>query len=384
MIRILIGFLLLGSYIYGDETMIEEHIGKSLEFWNVPGASVAIVKGDEIVLAKGFGYTNLQKNRPVDAETLFPIASLTKSFSSVAAGIFAEQQQIDWDHSIQSLWPAFRLPDEYATNHLTIRDCLSMRAGLVGQPLEDSFWDQAHLTEKMLLDTLSQFKFPYGFRGSFVYQNLLHNIISHVIEEKSGKSWELFVKENLLNPLEMNATTVSHGAFLEVQNKAFPHQWKGDTITEVPFERLDVIVAAAGLSSNASDMAKWLKFLLNRSPVVVDTLTPQTPVKAEMFFAKDEVWMEKIFFPNAKSVSYGMGWFIHDYKDVMICQDPGLIDGMNGLMAVIPELDLGIVILNNLEAPFFSHSVLFHIVGHYRNEKTDWDPILLNIRKSHG
>jgi CubicO group peptidase (beta-lactamase class C family) len=357
---------------------MEDYIIKSLEFWNVPGASIAIVKGNEIVLAKGFGYTNLQKTSQVDGNTLFPIASLTKSFSAIACGMFAEEQQISLDATIQSLWPSFKLSDDYATSHLSLRDCLSMRAGLTGHDFPDGFWDQSHLTEEMLLKSLSTLTMPSGFRGCFAYQNLLYNVVSHVVEITTGMPWEQFVKQHLLDNLKMSSTTTNHAAFLNVQNKALPHQWKGDTIIEVPFERLDVISAAAGLSSNAQDMAKWLKFLLDKN---ITLLEGDTVVNPEMFF--EEVWMEKLFFPKSHSLTYGMGWFIHDYEGVVIYQDPGLTDGMNGMMALVPELDLGIVVLSNLEAPFFSHSVLFQLIDHYRKENNDWNQIFLELRKTH-
>ncbi len=387
-INLFLFIVFISNYAYTDENMIEDYIIKSLEFWNVPGASIAIVKDNKIILAKGFGYTKLEKiaNNEVDAETLFPIASLTKSFSAVATGIFAAQRQISLDATIQSLWPSFKLSDGYATSHLTLRDCLSMRAGLTGHTFENSWWSQSHLTEKMLIEDLSKFSFPCGFRGCFAYQNLLYNIVSHMIEINTGESWELFIKEKLLDKLAMHLTTTNHAAFLAVQNKALPHQWKGNNIAEIPFERLDVIAAGAGLASNANDMAKWLKFILDKnSPhaaIIKNTLTSQTLANPEMFFAKEEIWMDKVFFPKSHFLTYGMGWFIHDYKDILICQDPGLTDGINGLMAVIPELNLGIVILNNLEAPFFSHSLLFHVVDYYRQEMTDWNQILLNICQS--
>lgn len=377
------------NYIYANENMIEDYISKSLEFWNVPGAAVAIIKDNKIVLAKGFGYTKLEKieKNKVDAETLFPIASLTKSFSAVAAGIFADDSQINLDSTIQSLWPSFKLPDEYPTNYLTIRDCLSMRAGLTGYNFENSWWKQSHFTEKMLIEDLSKLSFPCGFRGCFAYQNLLYNIVSHIVEINTNKSWELFIKDNLLNKLKMYSTKTNHTDFLSAKNKAFAHQWQGNNIIEVPFERLDVIAAGAGLASNANDMAKWLKFILDKNSsqasIIENTLTSQTVVNPEMFFAKEEIWMDKVFFPNSHFLTYGMGWFIHDYKNMLVCQGPGLTEGMNGLMAVIPELNLGVVILNNLEAPFFSHSVLFHIIDYYCKEVTDWNQILLTILKSH-
>jgi CubicO group peptidase (beta-lactamase class C family) len=246
--------------------MMEDYIVKSLEFWNVPGASIAIVKDNKIILAKGFGYTKLEKieSNKVNADTLFPIASLTKSFSAVATGIFANQQQISLDATVQSLWPSFKLLDSYATSHLTLRDCLSMRAGLTGEIRQDNGWNQSHLTEKMLIEALSTLSFPCGFRGCFAYQNLLYNIIGHMIETRTGKLWGLFVKQHLLDELAMHSTTTNHAAFLAFQNKAFPHQWFGNQIKEVPFEQLDVIAPSAGLSSNAYDMAQWLKFILDK------------------------------------------------------------------------------------------------------------------------
>lgn len=389
LIIIILFFVSLNQPIYPDENMIEDYITKSLEFWNVPGASIAIVKGDKIILAKGYGYTKLDKveSNKVNAETLFPIASLTKSFTSVAGSIFAKEQNINLDAAILSLWPAFKLSDDYATKHLTLLDCLSMRAGLTGPAFEESWWKQAHLTEPNLLESLSKLSFRCGFRGCFAYQNLLYNIIGHTIETKTGKPWGVFVKEQLLDKLEMLSTTIDHASFIASQNKAFPHQWFENTIKEVPFEQLDLIAPGAGLSSNANDMSKWLQFLLDKNSehatIIKSTLTPQTLAKPDMFFPKEFVWMEKVFFPEAHFLTYGMGWFIHDYKGVVIYQDPGLTDGMNGLMALVPELDLGIVILNNLEAPFFSHSVLFHIIDYYRNETTDWNQILLDICLKH-
>jgi CubicO group peptidase (beta-lactamase class C family) len=381
-------FLFFSSFVYADESMIEDYIIKSLDFWNVPGASIAIVKNDQVVLAKGFGYIKREKaeKNKVTAETLFPIASLTKPFSAIATGIFAQQQQISLDSTIQSLWPSFKLVDEYATRHITLRDCLSMRAGLMGKTFEGAWWNQPYLTGKKLLEDLSQLSFPCGFRGCFAYQNLLYNIASDVIEIHTGKSWEVFVKEHVLDKLAMDSTTTSHDAFLAVQNKAFPHQWKEGDSKEVPFERLDVIAPGAGLSSNANDMAKWLKFILDKngaySSLSKDTVTPQTVATPETFFTKEEAWLEKVFFPNCHFLAYGMGWFIHDYDGLVVYQTPGLTDGMNGLMAVIPELDLGVVILSNLEAPFFSHSLLFHSTDYYRNKITDWDQALLGICKT--
>lgn len=363
-------------------TDIEDYIDQSMAFWHVPGASIAIVKDGQVVLAKGFGYKKLEKtegNR-VNDETLFPIASLTKSFTAAAGQLFVEEQKITFDQTIQSLWPSFKLADTYATAHLTLRDCLSMRAGLTGPAPEASWWTQKELTEKGLLESLAKVSFPYGFRGRFVYDNLLYSTVGEVIEKKTGKTWGEFVQLKLLDPLGMKATTTMHADFLAVENKAYPHQ--GMQVKEVPFEQLDVIAPGAGLASNAKEMSKWLLFLLDNQKRFHESFTSQTVAKSEMFFPKGEAWMEKIFFPQSHFLTYGMGWFIHDYKGIVVYQDPGLTDGMNGLMALIPELNLGIVVLSNLEAPFFSHSLLFHLIDQYRGEITSWDKPFLEVRKS--
>ncbi|MDP1835744.1 MAG: serine hydrolase domain-containing protein [Chlamydiales bacterium] len=379
-------FFVLGNYAYASEQVFEDYIVNSMEFWEVPGASIAVVKDNEIILAKGFGHTTLEKRNEVNADTLFQIASLTKSFTSVAAGIFSEQQQISLDSTVLSLWPSFELPDAYATKHLTLRDCLSMRAGLVLPEFHWIWWLKPRLSQANLLQILSNSSFPYDFRGCFAYENLLYNVVSCIIEKNTKETWEVFVQQQILDELGMSSTTTNYRSFSASPNKAFPHEWRGCCVKQVPFPQLDIIAPAAGLSSNANDMAKWLQFLLDKqnsySSVIKNTLTPQILPKTPMVFPEGEVWLEEVLFPRSHYITYGMGWFIHDYKGVIIFQNPGSTRGMNGLIALVPELNLGIFIASNLKAPFFNRSVLYHAIDHYLTEADDWNHIFLDVLKN--
>lgn len=371
----------------------ENYVQSSMKFWNVPGCAIAIVKDGNTLLSKGFGVKQLNKpakNNSVDEQTIFPIASLTKPFTAFAIGILIDRKQMGWNDPIVKYFTEFQLNDSYAKNHLSIADCLSMHSGLVNPTLQEiTELSEGNYSQDELIQKLPNIPFKIGFRASFGYQNLLYLLIAKVIEKTQNMSWSTFVQKNILSPLEMNHTLTSYQDLLKQGNKAYPYQWADKkNIRQINFENLDNLDAAAGIYSNAQDMSKWLTMLTSNGKGIVkpDTLqailNPQAVANATGFFTIENLHLQEVFFPNAQFLNYSYGWFIHDYKGIKICQTPGLTDGMNALMIYVPRFNLGIVILNNLEAPFFSHSVAFQLIDTYLNNKTDWNAKLLDILKS--
>ena len=115
----------------------DEYINQALGRWCVPGAAVAVVKGDEVLHSAGYGFRDLDQGLPITSNTRFPIASMTKPFTAMGAALLVEQGLLEWDQPIRDLMPEFRLFDDYATQHATLRDLLSHRTGL---PRHDSTW----------------------------------------------------------------------------------------------------------------------------------------------------------------------------------------------------------------------------------------------------
>ncbi len=366
---------------------IEKMIQKSMNSWQVPGCSVAIVKNGKIILAQGFGKKRSSKDYSesrVDEDTLFPIASLTKPFTATAVGVMIEQNQLDWNDPVVKYFSDFNLVNPYAKEHLTLRDCLSMYSGLSFPSTETLNVYYAALSQDDLIKKLEKLPFSHGFRGCFSYQNLLYLLVSKAIESRLQSSWNMIIKEKILDPLQMTHTHTSYIALLQSHNKAHPHQWQEDSIKEVAYENLDNIASGAGISSCASDMAKWLLMLnghgkiddlmLIKETTLHEIIKPHAVASIEGFLGQENAWMEQVLFPGCHFLSYGYGWFIHDYHEVVVCQTPGLTDGTTSVMMYVPQLELGIVILANLENPFFPRTLAFSIIDCYlnRNEK-DWD-----------
>lgn len=365
----------------------EAYIQKSMQFWQVPGCAIAIAKEGEILLAKGFGKKRLADDSPsnqVDRETLFQIASLTKLFTAAAVGLLVEENQMHWDDPVIKYLPDLKLSDSYAQQHLTLSDCLSMHSGLPGESATD-LWYHPNATQEELISKLPLLPFTNGFRGSFAYQNLLYLLVAKALEKQQGLSWEKLIANKLLDPLKMHKTESRFASFLQNANRASPHKWEGDKIKEAPYENIDNLAPAAGLSSCAEDMGKWLaKLTDSKSPIAQAIFSPKALATPEGFFPANRLELKSVFFPECQFLTYGYGCFVHDYKGIALCQTPGLSEGMTALLIYAPQPKLAIAILTNLEAPYFAHAVAFHLIDTYLGKSQDWDRVFLSILKKLG
>ena len=162
-----------------DKTLfLDKIVNDALSFWKIPGCAVSVVHGDEIVLCKGYGIRQIDSLLPdnsINIHTRFPIASLSKLFTSVAFSILLDKGELTLDTPVIDFYPSLKLSDEYATTHLTFRDCLSMRSGLPGPSVNDRLYSNSDITQEELLENiLPSLPFPLGFRSHFAYQNLLY------------------------------------------------------------------------------------------------------------------------------------------------------------------------------------------------------------------
>jgi CubicO group peptidase (beta-lactamase class C family) len=251
------------TFLCAQELPLDKIVNETLAFWKVPGCAISIVQGDKILLCKGYGVKRLSSTSPdnsIDSHTRFPIASLTKLFTAAAFGILIDNHTLTLDTPVIQFYPGIKLSDSYATAHLTFRDCLSMRSGLPGPSTIDIlFADPLITTHQLLEKILPSLPFPLGFRSHFAYQNLLYLLAATPFKP----SYEAFLQKHLLAPLNMLETLTSFSALQTCPNKAYPHIWKEDHFEQIPFEKLDAFLPAAGLYSSAHDMQHFLSFLLH-------------------------------------------------------------------------------------------------------------------------
>lgn len=332
---------------------IDEYARKTQQDWKVPGMAIAIVKDDKVIFAKGYGVREIGKPELVDENTIFAIASNSKAFTTAALAILIDEKKLKWDDKVSQYLPNFQMPDAYVTGELTVRDLVSHRSGL-GTFSGDLLWYETTFSTDEILRRVRFLKPTSSFRAAYGYQNLMFVAAGKIIEKISGKTWAEFVRERILTPLAMNNTTTSVKDFKPGGNIARPHNESGGAgLRALHHGNVDGAAAAAALNSSAADVAKWLRLQLGRGKF-----------EGKQIFSEAQSWQmwqpaimipisqsSAQFNPTRRFYGYGLGWFLNDYQNRKVVSHGGGLDGMISQTAMMPEENLGLVVLTNSETP---------------------------------
>lgn len=350
-----------------DIDSLNKFIQSELIKWNVPGATVAVVKDDAIIYSKGFGYKDLGNKTLADINTLFAIGSLTKSFTASTIGILVDQNKLSWESKLIDLIPDFKLKDEFATLRITPIDILCHRSGV---PAHNMIWYVTDFDRKDLVYRLRYLEPDSDFRTKFQYNPLMYNLAGYLVGLISNSTWEEFTKQNIFEPLKMQRSNFSFFDMVKDANYAKPYIEKERKLLEVPFHPSQHLSAAAGsINSSAVEMANWL--ILNLSDGVFE---------GNQILSKESLAMihsPQITFAPYNDVGngpegavysytlYGLGWIIATYYDQIVLEHSGAIDGFSSKMTLLPRLNAGIVILTNNQngGDVFCNTVNAHITS---------------------
>jgi CubicO group peptidase (beta-lactamase class C family) len=331
---------------------IDEYAAKARSDWKVPGFAVAIVKDDKVIFAKGYGVRKLGEQTPVDESTLFAIASNSKAFTSAALAILVDEGKLKWDDPVTKYLPGFQLYDPYVTRELTIRDLLSHRSGLVTFG-GDLLWYESNYPRSEILRRIRYLRPTHSFRSRFGYQNILYLAAGEIIPAVTGKSWDEFMRERFFTPLAMKTSNTSIKAFKSTDNVATPHNEFEGKVRVIRYGNVDGIGAAGAINSSVREMAEWLRLQLGRGTYdgkrIFSAATSRemwTPHTVLPFSEASEK-----FNPTQHFNLYGLGWSLNDYHGRRVVAHGGGLDGMTSRVAMIPEENLGLVILTNSETP---------------------------------
>src|SRR5690554_8152210 len=359
----------------------EAWIDSSRQNWSIPGMAVGIVKEGEVVFAKGFGEKRLGSGEAVDPNTIFSIASVSKNITAAALGILVDEGKIDWDDKITKHIPWFQLKDPWVTQEMTIRDVLTHRVGL-GRILGNRLQFMTMSPRDSVLYQMRYMELVKPFRSEFVYNNVMYSLAGQIIEYVDGRTWDEFLKERLFMPLGMNSTTTSITDIKPNDNQAYPHQEIEGKVVSIPRRNWDNAGPAGGVNSTINDLNKWMLMQLG---------DPGTYEGKTLISRKQ---MNEIQKPqtlrshnNALSphVSYGLGWLITDKEGYRVITHGGATDGFNTSMYLVPELELGIVVVGNTFNSLgdaICHQVMDYVMD--VTDKKDWSEYLLeNYKKSY-
>src|SRR3954469_2866359 len=202
---------------------IDGVVQRAMTAFEVPGISLAVVKDGRVVTAKGYGVRKLGNPAPVDAKTLFGIASNTKAFTATALGILVDEGKIRWDAPVIDYLPWFQLSDPYVTREMTVRDLLVHRSGLGLGAGDLLWWPSSTYTRGEIARRLRFLPLASSFRSTYAYDNVLYLIAGEVIEAVSHQSWEDFVSTRILARVGMTTSNVRHSDAAKRGNVATPH-----------------------------------------------------------------------------------------------------------------------------------------------------------------
>ena len=331
---------------------IDQLVTNSLTAFNVPGIAVSVIKDGKVIHSKGYGVTSIVTNQKVDENTLFGIASNSKAFTATALAILIDEGKLKWDDKVISYLPDFKMYNDYVTNEFTIRDLLTHRSGLGLGAGDLMIWpDGSDFTPKDIIHNLRYLKPVSNFRTKFDYDNLLYIVAGEVIAKVSGKTWSEFIESRIITPLSMNRTAGSFVRLKDTTNLVTPHVPIQGKLKPISRYKNTILDAAGGMYSSVNDLNKWVLTQLNNGK------NPENDTQLFSVKEHNEMWTLQTIIPmatrppyNTHFGGYGLGWFLSDIKGYKEVTHTGGLEGMVTQVTMIPELNLGIIVLTNQQS----------------------------------
>jgi len=346
---------------------IVEHTLDALE---VPGAAVAVVQGGDTVYEGGFGVRLSGEPDPIDPETVFQIASLSKPLSATVVAKAVTDGIVEWETPVSTLMPDFALSDEYVTRTATIGDFFTHRSGLytgAGDDLEDIGFDRATILDRLRLQPLD------SFRSSYHYSNFGITAGAESVATAADTSWEHLADELIFEPVGMSATSARYEDLLARDNRAHLHTMIDGEIVPGPERNPDPQAPAGGVSSNVIDLAEWMKMLLADGAISgQEHIAPSALLPAVSAHSISSQTASA----SQRPAHYGYGFNVGSQPGgrVTLGHSGAFVLGAGTSFQAIPDLDLGIVVLTNAGPIGAAESIIaeFLDVVQFGEATRDW------------
>jgi CubicO group peptidase (beta-lactamase class C family) len=352
-----------------DADAIDTLVQKAMQAWRVPGVAVGIVRDGEVIYLKGHGLRSLKGTDPVTPDTVFPLASCSKAFTTAVLAQLVAEGKLDWDDPVRKHLPDFHLADPLADRDVTLRDLLCHRTGVASN---DWLWYYTDLPAEERIKRVGMIPLERPFRTAFQYQSTMFTAAGLSAGRAAKKSWSDLVQARLLEPLGMKRTVLTS---TDAQNlePAGGHQVNGmGKIEPLPPFFMTKPDPAGSVHSCARDLCRWLNYQLT-TPLLDETHRPQMVIPMDDMTRKNH--------PDTVQLSYGMAWVVQDYHGQSLRSHAGLIDGFRVHLALVPRARLGIVLLNNLDRTQMNQSLLNSLLDHLLGlPRRDWNRYHLDLK----
>jgi CubicO group peptidase (beta-lactamase class C family) len=375
---------LTGGATGANSTSVDQIVNESLRRWKVPGVAVVIVRDGRVIHLKGYGTKRPGADDPVTPDTLFPLASCTKAFTTTLMAMLADDRKLAWDDPVRKHLPSFHLSDLNADALVTLRDLVTHRTGYAGVE-HDLLWYHAPWDIDETLRRARRLPPDGPFRASYHYSTILFMAAGKAAANRAGKPWDELVRERICEPLGMR-----HVAFTSDEAAKWPdratgyRRAKSGKVEPMPPYRLAEPNPAGSLHATARDLAAWLRFHLAdgvfdgkrlvSAANLNETKTPHTVMR------KDETVGP--VYPDSVQVSYAMGWVVYDHRGKLVVAHGGVADGFRAQVTLLPREKIGIALLNNLHQTKMNialgNSLIDHLLG---LPAKDWNAYFLKVEQ---
>ena len=312
---------------------------------NYPGAAYAIVSRENILQIGTAGHTTAHGQHPIDPQTIFRLASVSKPFAAVLVGLLVEDGALNWDDPISRYVPAFKIDGD--VSKIRIRHLLGQSTGLIPHAYDNLLEDGKSMDS--IWRKMSDLPYLCEPGTCYGYQNSVFSLVDPLVKTATNLDYGSLVRQRIFQPLDMTTASVGFDAFISNPNRAEPHarrkgQWK--TITVEPnYYRA---APAAGVNASILDMGKWVQAQLGGKPEILSSemlgnlSKPRVKTRRELYRKQ---WKQLL-----SDAHYGLGWRIYQLGDQQLIYHGGWVAGFRADVAFSPQQNIGIVVLLNAES----------------------------------
>lgn len=342
---------------------LDSYIERGLERWEIPGAGVLVIKDGKVVVSKGYGVKEIGKPEKVDENTLFMIGSNTKAFTGTALALLEYEGKVNLEDKVAKYLPNFKMKNPCVTEELNLVDIVSHRMGFQTFQGDFMYWT-SDLSIDDVIEKFSRLTPKFDFRTKYGYTNAGYAVAGKIIEKVSGLSWAEFIKEKIFVPLQMNRTLALSEDFIKDDNIAKPHTIIDGKISLLEFKSIDNLAPCGSISSSLNDLSHWLIAQLDSGNFVGKNIIPYQVLQRTR---KPETIQGRVKRPfNTSHFNlYGLGWGISDYEGKEIIAHTGGVNGFLTSVTLLPEINLGIVVLTNSDQNLFYQSLKWEIIDSF-------------------
>ncbi|GAC29736.1 serine hydrolase [Brumicola pallidula] len=372
-----------------DPIATKQLIQEALAAFYTPGMSVGVIHQGKVVFLEGVGLRNIEKKSTVNPDTYFRLASTSKAFTAAAIGILVDQGKLNWSDKVTQYLPDFQMQDAWVTREFTIKDLLVHHSGLAGGAGDSMIWPEpSGFSRAEVIHNLRYLTPLTSFRTQYAYSNVLYIAAGEIVAKVSGMSYGDFIEQGIFAPLDMTCFAGDVPS-VQLKNTAMSYAHNDNKgMYAVPRNSIQraqqMSVAAGGIVCNAQSMTKWVKALLSPKtlPFSMSVLnamwSPQTILNIS---DSEEEWDNTLF------KTYGLGWRIADMFGYKLISHTGTLSGYQAYVALLPELEVGVVVLNNGSNYGARSSVMQHILKSFipsaklpEDSPSDWVKTFVDLQ----